>query len=801
MEPIRKLALQISLAERCACLRPQTWSKSAAAIRGRCKRRIATAVAALLCAIAVIVWSSEALFAQTPAASPAPAKAGAPPAEADGITSSGYQIHSSVELGYRSTDVIGSGDMYDTLVNLQSGPRILDQTLTMQSVDHQGLLFDDLYLSSFGWGGDPNNALRLRADKNKWYNLQGSFRRDQNFFDYDLLANPLNPPPPPAPGGSTPSVPILNSPHLFDTTRRMSDVDLTLLPQSSVSFRLGYSHNNMTGPSYSSVHEGTEASLLQDWNTTMNSYRLGVDFRIAPRTVLSYDQFLYDYKGDTDYQLNPINEALLPTTPVSSVSLGLSIDTVNKEPCAVVPPATSLIFNGALTNVTCSAYFSYARNQRIRTSTPTERVSLRSNYFQRVDLVASLSYSSATSTTPLDESFDGLITRTATRAFLGTGEADANRISDVLDVGATVHLTTHLRLIEKFYFWAYRIPQNGSFNEVDSDCPTTTPPTPCTLLTLLSATAPTAISTVVQSSFNQTWTRNQTELAWDISKKAGARIGYRYGDRDFNHFNDFLPGDLDHFVGLEKTALFGFWARPSHALRLNFDLEHTNYNAVFVRLSPRKDARYRFQMTYTPRSWATLGGSINIRQESNADAQTQYLGHNQNYGLTASLAPRERFGLDLAYNFNSVIQNAVICFNDTPPTGVVLPFVNNANNDNCGGNDTANNFMADSYYTNHTNFGVATVRFKPAKRVLANIGYSISGVDGSAPQFNILQPLGTVQYKYQQPVANLSVDIGHKLAYNMGWNYYQYGEGSFVGPAAPRYFHANSLTESLRYSF
>ena len=38
----------------------------------------------------------------------------------------------------------------------------------------------------------------------------------------------------------------------------------------------------------------------------MNSYRLGVDLRIAPRTVLSYDQFLDYYKGDTDYQLNPV---------------------------------------------------------------------------------------------------------------------------------------------------------------------------------------------------------------------------------------------------------------------------------------------------------------------------------------------------------------------------------------------------------------------------------------------------------------------------------------------------------------
>jgi hypothetical protein len=74
-------------------------------------------------------------------------------------------------------------------------------------------------------------------------------------------------------------------------------------------------------------------------------------------------------------------------------------------------------------------------------------------------------------------------------------------------------------------------------------------------------------------------------------------------------------------------------------------------------------------------------------------------------------------------------------------------------------------------------------------------------VDGTIPQFNILQPLGSSRYSYSQPVANLTVDLGHKLAWNSGWNYYQYNEGSFVGPTASRYFHANSLTESLRYAF
>jgi len=676
----------------------------------------------------------------------------------------------------------------------------------MQSVAHQGLLFDNLYLNSFGWGGDPNNALRLRADKNKWYNIAGSFRRDQNFSDFDLLANPLNPP------TSTPSIPALNSPHLFDTVRRMSDVDLTLLPQSRVSFRLGFSHNNVTGPSYSSIHEGTEALLLQDWNTILNSYRLGVDFKIAPRTVLSYDQFLDYYKGDTDYGLAPFAPALLSNG--NPVELGLSIDTVNKEPCAVPTGSASLVVGGVLTNNTCSAYFSYSRNQRIRTSTPTERLSLRSSYFQRLDVVGSFSYSSASMSTPLDENFAGLVTRTNTLAFNGTGIANANRIANVLDLEATLHLNHHLRLIEKFYFWAYRIPQNANFNEVDSDCTAAVVTAKnCTLLTPLSDTAPTTTPTTATSSFNQTWKRNQTELAWDISKKAGARIGIRYGDRVFSLFNNysgvetfnsFTTTGEDHFVVNEYTALLGFWARPTHALRLNFDLEHTNYDNVIVRMAPRKESRYRFQTTYTPRPWAVLGGSINILQDSNADAVTAYKGHNQNYGLTASLAPRERFGLDFAYNFNSVIQNALICFNDTPPTGVTLPFVTGATTGTgtfCTTNESANPLLNNSYYTNHTNFGMTAIRFKPEKRLTANVGYSITSVDGNVPQFNILQPLGSLQSKYYQPVANLSVDIGHKLAFNMGWNYYQYNEGSFVGPTAPRYFHANSVTESLRYSF
>jgi hypothetical protein len=729
------------------------------------------------------------LLASSPQSLPAQSSSGSqnPPTQQEGVTAGDYVIHTSAEIGYRYTNVTGSSDMYDTLVNLQTGPRFLDETFSMQSQDHQGLLFDNLSVNSFGWGGDPNNVLRARIEKNKWYNFLASFRRDQNFFDYDLLVNPLNPP------TSSPSIPVLNSAHAFDTTRRMTDIDLTLAPQSVVSFRFGYSHNNMTGPSYTSIHTGTDALLLQPWNTTMNAYRIGMDFKVAPRTVLSFDEFLYYYKGDTDPQLSSFAMAFLPSG--GTVELGLPIDTANKSPCAVVPPATSLInSSGTLTNLDCNGYFSYFRNQRIRTTTPMERVSLRSNYFPRVELVGSFTYSAAHGDTPLDESSEGLQSRGDVRDFTTTGTGSVRQISNVVDLEGTVHVTKHIRIIDKFYYWAFRIPENGNFTEIDSVCTST-----CNLLTPLSATAPETSNTLTQASFNQTWITNQTQVAWDISKKVGVNLGFRYSDQVFKHFNDFLPGDEDYFAIHGYTELFGFWARPIHALRLNFNQEYTSFDNVIVRISPRRQSQYRFQAGYTPRPWAVLGGSINIFQQSNGESSTNYQGHNRNYGLTASLAPNERFALDLAYNYNDVMQNTLICFNDTPPPGVSLPFVNNAAS--CAANDSSNPLLANSYYTNHTNFGMFTVRFQPIKRLTLNLGTSITSVDGTTPQFNILQPLGSLQYLYYQPVANFSVNLTHGLAWNSGWNYYQYNEGSFVGPTAPRYFHANTVTESLRYSF
>src|SRR5271154_7175069 len=162
-------------------------------------------------------------------------------------TKDGYVIHQTADLGGHIVDYSGSGAMWATLVNLQSGPRVLGQTFEMHAVEGaKHAIFDTLLAYSNGFGGDPNNVISLRVSKGKLYDFQGLFRRDRQYFDYNLLSNPLIPAGLTSNGYTFPQV--LDSPVLFNTVRRMTDLNLTLLPLSKVSFRTGYSLNINQAP-------------------------------------------------------------------------------------------------------------------------------------------------------------------------------------------------------------------------------------------------------------------------------------------------------------------------------------------------------------------------------------------------------------------------------------------------------------------------------------------------------------------------------------------------------------------------
>ena len=289
----------------------------------------------------------------------APASFAQQPEEQKGIDQGNYNIKQSIEFGGRLTSVTGNEQTYDTMVNLQQGPRLLNFTTEMRSLDHRGTFFDRLYFNNFGYGGDPNVVSLLRISKNKWYMFDGSFRHDENFWDYSLLANPYNPAPPPAnaPANFNPiaTAPpnVLNtavvgtSPHLYNTRRNMQSYGLTILPDSKIRLRLGYNHTSNNGPAFTTDHQGTEQYYLQSLSNTLNQYRLGVDFRFLPRTNISYDQIWSYYKADPGTTNE--NQQFSPGVGFPLVDLGVSWNG---------PPCNPAFQPGGVVTPTCNAIYS-----------------------------------------------------------------------------------------------------------------------------------------------------------------------------------------------------------------------------------------------------------------------------------------------------------------------------------------------------------------------------------------------------------------------------------------------------------
>lgn len=749
----------------------------------------------LLKVVLLIVMLSG--FARPQAGAPSTADTGtdqsnSPPAEKK---VGAYVTKQSVEFGYRFTDVSSSSlnpgeptnlAMYNTLVNLHTGPRLLEQNLSMQSPEHSGVLFDNLFVSSSGFGGDPNDLARARVSKYKWYDFSALFRRDWNFFDYDLFANPLNP------LTSSPAVFIVNSPHSWNSVRRMTDLDLTLMPQSSISFRVGYSRNVSEGPSLTTIPEASDAEaieteLVQHNKVSTDSYRFGVDFKLLPGTNISYDQFITHTHNDTSWNDQSFPWVLPNGTPAD---LGISWNTVAGSPCAApfspAPPAA---------NPLCSLYLAYARTDHMRNNVPTEQLSIQSNYFQKLNLSGRASYSSLNFSGPFNDFFNGFLADSGTRQYTTTGPMNGREISASADFGATLQVTRRLRLNDKFRFYSFRIP--SFWNSITQTW---------LGISALSPVAPTPDLTdnsLFARFLGENTTLNEVSVDYNFTKSIGATIGYRFRSTQYraqDEVSDLTSGDIETGEDIIPvnfhTGLLGIWLRPSDKLRANFDLESTTADNFLTRISPRRLLRYRVRTRYQPVRWATISATADVYEARNGITEISFNSHNRNFGVNATVTRGDRMGLEFAYNYNNAVSNAFICFQSVVG---LLPL----NTFGCAA-DTEGGAPFEIYqtYTNQDHFGTATLLLKPVKRLSTNLGYSIVSSNGSATFLNPLQPYGSLKSNFHRPLADLECEVAPGWTAIARWNYYEYLEKTaFFGPTAPRNFHANLTTLSLRYAF
>jgi hypothetical protein len=781
--------------------------------------------------------------AQNPPATPTPAPAAD---ESAPKVWGNYTIHQSVEFGYRDSMIGGNMNNYDTFENLQSGMRLFDYSIDMHSINHQGILFDNLTFTNFGYGGDPNDVSRLRIDKNKWYDFRAQFRRDKNFWNYNLMANPFN-------TSTVPLVvPIVNSPHSENLSRHMQDYDLTLLPQSRLRFRLGYSRNTNQGFAGGTVEGGEEPGLNQMLLYRTSSYRIGVDYRGIPKTTLSYDEFLTYSKVDkaiTD------NNLTFQTSTGVPVDLGLVF--IGTSPCAT--PISNPATTPPTVTPTCNAYTSYSQVQNPRASFPTERFRFQSTYIKNLAMTGSVGYSSGTnSIADINELFTGYTSRTVARGGTTGGPAQARRLSVNADWTGDYRLTDKWSIEDDFAFDNWRSP--SMWNTVATNLFGTPPgPGQSGLLLPISVFTPATFATVcptapyngpncpqhntssladvtgefVSRFLGQKIESNLIELKYDFTRRASVHAGYLYRSRTISDFTAtfdtgeiYFPGGTAGNAGNNFLAARGDCAKVAGVLPAACTV---NPNGSIQEGSPTNFVgdvgndtgriltqihEHAVVVGFSARPTDKLRLNADMMFGSNDNSYTRISPRQlQSYKVHVSYDPKPWARLDGAVDIHENRDNVTMVNNlEHGRTYSAMATFSQSSNlwVDIGYHymdiftqtyicfaDTGSTMFTSactipgatgplgtlSFYASKDHYAYADVMWKPVKRVTAMLGYAGSIVRGNTTFLNTLNPSGTLNFNYLKPFVSLSYDIRTDLTYKTSWNYFGYNDRGFPNPA------------------
>jgi hypothetical protein len=615
--------------------------------------------------VAILLLLAGVAAAQNPA-SPAPAP------DAAMTVPAGYSVHSSVDAGGRITQLAGSGSMYDTLVNLQSGPRVLGQTFAMRALaSNRHPLFDHLTAFSSGYGGEPYAFSKVDVEKGKFYEFSGLFRRDRQYADYDLIGNPnivtgysIPIGPSTAPTGAYAWPQVLDSPFLFNTVRRMTDTSLTLLPLSKVTLRFAYSQNIFEGPSRtpSGLSVGGSEVILQEYQRhSTDDFTGGIDWKPVKGTQLTFEEQIDHYRGNSYFTADPtyftVQEpdgtrvALLDSyqNPVPygySSSTGAFSAGSNCNITSMISMSTILRANPAgglpIIDPACNVITSYLRLQPTREIFPTEIFRLQSSSIRNLSMNGDVRYTDANMNLPsYYEIFQGL--DKANRELAETGYANAKREVIAVDYGIVWQATRTVSLEDQVNFSNAHQPGTADFTSGT----TVTVPTTAgaetinnTNLTLTSATSgappdgpgeggPT-IGSPAFGYFGQRYVINNATVSWDATPRTTFSFTYRHVNHVITEGENIsaLVGVVScpstnpqAFCGTvtinEDGGIFNAALRPASNWDLNGTVELLYDDNVFTPVSPRQTQHYRVHTLYRPKPWATISGAYNDLERHN----------------------------------------------------------------------------------------------------------------------------------------------------------------------------------------
>lgn len=631
--------------------------------------------------VAILLLMTGVAFAQDPT-TPIPAP-GAPVSAPNG-----YTIHQSIDAGGRFSDQVGSGAMYNTLVNEQSGLRVQGETFEMHALpSNKNPLVDELKAFSNGFGGDPINFAKLDFSKSKYYEFSASFRRDRRYFDYDLLGNPGIPYgySIPVSGSTTPYAwpQVEQSPFMFNTVRRMTDTGLTLFPLSKVTFRFQYSKNIFQGPSTTPSGDavaGQELILEEYQRNSTDDYTAAVDWKPFQGTKLTYEEQVDHYKGDSYFTMAPqyftVQESdgtkvALLTSYMNFLPYGYSstgVFTPGGNGCnttSMISSSTALYANSTgglpIIDPACNVVSSYFRSQPTREIFPTEIFRLQSSSIKNISMNGNIRYTNAKMNLPnYYESFQGL--DGADRSISFAGNASAQRQVVAIDYGIVWQVAKTVSLEDQISYSNAHQPGTAAFTSGTTvTVPTTagqetinyTVLTSCTTLnstttspsgckpTTSGATGGPAIGGTQAGYFGQQFTTNNATVTWDATPRSTFSFTWRYQD----HLISEGQGTAAHNVPIpannttsgtveihENGGVFTAALRPSTNWDINGSFEAMYNDNAFTPMGFRQLRHYRVHTIYRVKPWATVSGAFNdVERHNNTNNNQNFPGNTTAY--------------------------------------------------------------------------------------------------------------------------------------------------------------------------
>jgi len=774
--------------------------------------------------------------AAEPAAAPAAAEPAANvPAAPNQVVENGYVVRQSADLGGHFVGISGSGAMYNTLVNIHTGPRVLGQTFTLTPVPGtKHPLMDSLTAFSNGFGGDPINVARLDFSKAKYYEFHGLFRRDRQYFDYDLLGNPSIPSNIVIPYGMTAGTPttaslawqqITQSPVMFNTVRRMTDIGITFRPLSEFSFRLDYSHNIFQGPTLSPGRSILKNDLLlAEYQRNSTDDLLGaIDWKPLPQTKFTFEEQVNHYKADSYFTLAPgrfnVQEAgglqgvignwyataspyTIATCNTASMGSGYTNSTNYTILSAPQTPGGLPIINPA-----CDVATSYIRSQPTRIIVPTETVRFQSSSIRNIamngDFHFTLSNSNLANYYENLQGLDGAI-RNATF----TGNAVAQRRMVGTDFGITWEATKTLTLSDQVDFSNLHQPGYANITTgITQNTPTTAGNETITYSGPLLAGAAFTISgnpsgAPLYAYFGQKFLTNNATASWQVAPQATLSLTYRY--RTHTIVQTSGTGPLSNVIGIDENGgIFNVAYRPSSQWNMNGTVEILYDDNAFTPVGPRQTKHYRFHTMYKPKPWATVSGAFNDLERHNntnntgtpsVDGPLNHVDHNRTVGMGVALAPSEYYGFDVNYSYSDIYTSTNICY----LSGATAALPGTASTTSSGAPNLCPNTLTDwaakDFMDAPTQYASVGVNYTPNKKIRTAAGYRISAVSGNQFFAVAQQVNGSLQSAYQSPFLNVAWTLHPGLVWRAEYNYYGYGEG---GPSGAPFCSTSTSVTSV----